>query len=147
MDNLPIELVLHINKYLGFLDQVCLKSISVGFYDLIQVKQFIPNILIRSYSYSGGHMEPEYMIPLNTFYSVINKLRQQQRQLPNTNYDCIVIVPNKPINMTKVNTSDDFSFRIDGNMIYYGIKPSTYRTFITKCIEEAERNMLDEDVI
>lgn len=162
MEKLPLELLQTINDKLDFFDQLNFKSISKGFYECIQIKQIIPLILVVI-SRPTLDWSPDYIIPLNKFYLLIDKFQSLNDKFLQTNLsevgelisyyylycEFFIIVPNKQINInSRQNTmAGGIRFQIQGNVLLLDDKPFNLKIFIRRCLDSANKSMLDENIV
>lgn len=106
MDKLPPELLLRISDHLEFYDQIHLKCINKLNYETIEIKQFMPYLLICGDGDVGitNDCYPECFIEIKYFKEWCNKMSSYwQKEDYNNYYLIFVLVGNRPVRINKYN--------------------------------------------
>lgn len=139
MDKLPPELLLQISDHLDFYDQNHLKYINKINYETIEIKQYMPSLLIcRNPEIGITHdCYPEYFIDIYNFRKWYNNI---VLYYPDDRYDneylIFVLVSNKPVRKEK-KIDYDFYIRIkkDGTISTLFGRKTTISEIISECIK------------
>lgn len=104
MDKLPPEILLQISDHLEFYDQMHLKCINKMNYETVEIKQFMPYLLICRDAEVGitNDCYPECFIEMKYLKEWCDKISSYwQNEGYNEQYLICVLVGNKPIRINK----------------------------------------------
>ncbi|ARF12287.1 hypothetical protein Klosneuvirus_4_102 [Klosneuvirus KNV1] len=149
MDNLPIELIQVINDNLDFFDQLKFKSICQLYHKNINIKQYIPQILIDIHP-MFEESETRYFIPLNKFYSLTQKYPDIIKSTHNTTYSIHIMIPYKRAKYPSIDLvggSMYFDRDIDDDTYTAPAIDFNMKTFIKECLDITNLLLTEKDVI
>ena len=137
MDKLPPELLLHISDHLEFYDQMHLKCVNKLNYETVEIKQFLPYLLICRDGEVGitNDCYPECFIEIKYFKEWCNKMSYcWQKECYNNQYILFVLVGNKPVRIDK-NWDIKLDLRSDGTLSMKYNEQHTFVQIINKILE------------